>query len=177
VRASFVAAIAFGVFLLMLSRRATANFGNVAGITPKGIDLLKAHEGFRATVYLDQAGIETIGYGHRVLPGEQFGTIDSVEATRILIDDVSAAAAAVRGLVVVPLMPHEFDALTSLVFNIGRTAFANSTLLKRLNADDRKAAAAEFERWVFVTVNGNKQRSAGLAARRSAERKLFEGHA
>ncbi len=161
----------------MLSRRASANFGNVAGISSKGLELLKAHEGFRSTVYLDQAGIETIGYGHRVLPGEEFGTIDSVEATRILIDDVSDAADAVRGLVVVPLMPYEFDALTSLVFNIGRNAFANSTLLRLLNADDRKAAAAEFERWVFVTVKGVKQRSAGLAARRTAERKLFEGKA
>lgn len=161
----------------MLTRRASANFGNVAAISPKGLALLKSHEGFRATVYLDQAGLPTIGYGHRVLPDETFGTIDQVEATQLLIDDVAEATDAVRRLVLVPLMPHELDALVSLVYNIGAGAFGNSTLLKKLNANDRAAAAVEFDRWVFVTVNGAKQRSAGLAARRTAERKLFEGRA
>ena len=32
-----------------------------------GLELLKKSEGFRGQMYLDVAGVPTIGYGHRIL--------------------------------------------------------------------------------------------------------------
>jgi len=67
-----------------------------------------------------------------------------------------------------------FDALASLIFNIGQGNYAPSTLRKNLLRGDLAAAAAEFDRWVFATVKGQKQKLPGLITRRAAERTLFE---
>ena len=37
-----------------------------------GLELLKKSEGFRGRMYLDVAGVPTIGYGHRILATESF---------------------------------------------------------------------------------------------------------
>ena len=66
------------------------------------------------------------------------------------------------------LNQNQFDALVSLVFNIGTGAFARSTLLKRLNVGDYNGAAEAFLMW----------RNAGgkpiLLNRRKREKALFE---
>ncbi len=49
----------------------------------------------------------------------------------------------------VPLNENEKIALTSLIYNIGPNAFIKSTLLKKLNAGDKKGAADEFDRWIY----------------------------
>jgi GH24 family phage-related lysozyme (muramidase) len=75
----------------------------------------------------------------------------------------------VNELVKVPMTQGQFDALVSLVFNIGRAQFATSTLLRLLNVGDKAGAAAQFPRW-------NKQGGvvlAGLTARRELERQRF----
>ncbi len=85
--------------------------------------------------------------------------------------DVAEAERAVEGFVSVPLRLHQFDALVSLVFNIGSTQFKRSTLLKRLNSGDYAGAAQQFNVWCY----DNGKRVPGLAARRERERLLFEG--
>ena len=40
-------------------------------ISEAGLDLIKRSEGFRAEPYRDVAGYATIGYGHKLRPGEQ----------------------------------------------------------------------------------------------------------
>lgn len=87
----------------------------------------------------------------------------------LLRADLGTAEAAVNRLVTVPLTQNQFDALVSLVFNIGEGNFSKSTLLRRLNAGEREAAAGQFGRW-------NKSKGvelAGLTKRRAAERELF----
>ena len=64
---------------------------------------------------------------------------------------------------------NQWAALISFTYNIGITRFRCSTLLKKLNAKDRKGAVAEFMRWVHV----GKKRLPGLVKRREAERDLF----
>lgn len=160
---------------MTMTRKAAANFGNVAAISTKGLTLIKAFEGFEAAAYRDQAGHRTIGYGHKIKTGEAFGVIDEITAGQLLVDDVATATDAVRRLVFTPLAQHEFDALVSFTFNVGVQAFTDSTLLRKLNAGDRAGAAAEFDRWVYVTIGGSKVQSAGLRNRRTAERQLFQG--
>lgn len=144
-----------------------------AKASARGVEAVMQWEQFRAEPYQDQAGHWTIGYGHKILPGESFSWITEAEAENILRNDLAIAERAIHDLVRVPISQTQFDALVSFVFNVGRAAFAESTLLRKLNAGDHDGAAAEFERWRFVTVNGEKVASNGLLRRREHERALF----
>lgn len=138
-------------------------------INRTGLELIKHFEGFRATRYRDKAGHWTIGYGHKIRPGENFTTITEKQAEALLIKDIKYAEGAVKRLVEVPLSPNQYAALVSFVYNLGEGNFANSTLLARLNEGDYHSVPVEMKRWNKV----NKRTSAGLKRRRSAEVKLF----
>jgi lysozyme len=113
-----------------------------------GMELLKRSEGFRATVYLDIAGLPTIGYGHRLLHTDSFANgIDEPQAAQILAADVRDSEQAVQRLVKVPLTQGQFDALVDFVFNLGSGRLASSTLLADLNAGKYDAAAEQILRW------------------------------
>jgi len=138
-------------------------------ISQKGIELIKSFEGFRAVPYKDIAGILTIGFGHKIVAGEVFGAISSLEATAILHRDVQWAVTIINTAVEVTLTQNQFDALCSFTYNVGAHAFATSTLLKLINEDDFAGAAKEFLKW---DIAGNKV-SASLLARRQKEMELF----
>jgi len=140
-------------------------------ISAAGMDLLKRSEGFRNRVYLDVAGLPTIGYGHRLLHPESFpNDIDSAQATELLAADVRDAEQAVERMVKVPLAQSQFDALVDFVFNLGAGRFATSTLLKCLNARRYDEAATELLRW----NRANGQEIPALRVRREAEVKLWQ---
>jgi lysozyme len=146
---------------------------NTRRTSPEGVDAIKRREGFRSDVYDDGAGYPTIGYGHK-LTADEIGKLTQVsfaQASTLLRADLAAAEAAVMRFVTVPLQQSEFDALVSLVFNIGAGAFRRSTLLRRLNAGDRAGTIEQFGRWVFA----NGRRMAGLATRRADEAMQFRG--
>lgn len=71
--------------------------------------------------------------------------------------------------VTVPLQQHQVDALVSFVFNVGGGAFAESTLLRELNAGHYDAVPRELPRW----VKADGKTLAGLVRRRQAEGTLF----
>lgn len=135
----------------------------------KGLDLIRKYEGLRLVAYVCPGGKLTIGYGHTgpdVTTGKK---IDEEEADALLLKDVQHFENAINGMVSVPISQGMFDALISFSFNLGAGSLKSSTLLKKLNADDRKGAADEFLKW-------NKAKGkvlAGLAARRESERELF----
>ncbi|HCJ29398.1 MAG TPA: muraminidase [Pseudomonas sp.] len=138
----------------------------------RGIDLIKSFEGLSLTAYPDPgtgADPWTIGYGHT--KGVKQGMkITENWAEELLRDDLAEFEAAVNGMVKVRLCQHQFDALVSLTFNIGASAFSDSTLLRLLNSGMYDDAALQFQRW--NRAGGNVL--AGLTRRRMAERKLFE---
>lgn len=101
-----------------------------------GLKFIANEEGFVDHVYLCPAGVPTIGYGHVVRPGETRTKVTKEEALELLGQDVRATEDTIAKLVRVPLTQSQFDALVSLVFNIGGGAFAKSTLLRLLNAGD-----------------------------------------
>lgn len=139
-----------------------------------GLNAIKTHESFASVPYRDQAGIWTIGYGHKIESGESFTSLTEQQASALLARDVATAEDAVNASVRVGLSQHQFDALVSFVFNVGTGAFRRSTLLKKINAGD-STAAAEFTRWVYVTKGGKKVQSAGLLNRRQSEVAMFNG--
>ena len=142
-------------------------------ISKKGIDLIKEFEGIRLNAYDDGIGVWTIGIGTirypngvRVKHGDKI-TIEQAE--QYLKHDLDSFENIINTKVKVPLTQNQFDALASLVYNIGATNFSNSTLLKKLNAKDYAGAADQFLRWNRA---GGKVMN-GLVRRREAERKLF----
>jgi lysozyme len=83
------------------------------------LDLIRHFEGLSLTGYLDPIGIPTIGYG-RTGPVAVVGKrITLSEADALLDEDVARHAQIVRDQITVPLTQGEFDALASLVFNLG----------------------------------------------------------
>jgi lysozyme len=137
-------------------------------VSPRLADFVAGWEGFRPTAYRCPAGVWTIGYGSTagVGPGD---VITRAEALDRLMTHMEGDAGAVDRLVITALEPHERDALISLTYNIGRAAFAHSTLLRVLNGGDKAGAAAQMLRW---TRSGGAL-SPGLIKRRAAERRLF----
>jgi len=97
------------------------------------------------------------------------------QADYLLQRDVAQTALFLRSVTPVALNQSQFDALVSFIFNVGQGNYAESTLRKKLHAGDYAGAAAEFDRWIYGTVNGKKQKLNGLITRRAAERALFEG--
>ena len=141
-------------------------------VSENGIALIKQYEGFSPLPYLCPAGKPTIGYGHVIKPKERYpeSGITVSDAEALLKSDVEFAEQAINRLVRTKLKQAQFDALVSLVFNIGAGAFEHSTLLKCLNKEDHANAAKQFLRWVFAA--GKKM--PGLVLRRQAELKLFQ---
>ncbi len=128
-------------------------------------------EGFRSKAYVDLAGIPTIGYG--TTEGVKMGdTITKEEAEQRLIREIgSKFHPAIASCVKVPLYQHEYDAYTSLVYNIGGANFCKSTLVKVLNQSQYTEACNQIIRW--NRVKGEVVQ--GLVNRREEERKMCLG--
>lgn len=147
-----------------------------------GIDLIKAfeslHDGNPKTSLvepmLDPVGIPTIGYGCTIYPDGKRVTLDDEAITLEQCDDLLSHSLAeaegyVNSLVTVPLTQNQFDALVSLVYNIGGANFKSSTLLAKLNAKCYSCAAEQFPRWNLSHGKVLK----GLTNRRFQEKILF----
>lgn len=162
--------VAAGVVLLVVLAVYHDEVGDAAIAAVVNVrDFIKGLEGFSADAFDDdKAGTpeveRSIGYGHQIT-----GKETTQDPEQLLSHDIAAAEAAVARWVVVPLTANQRAALISFVYNVGVTAFAKSTLLRKLNAGDYAGAAAEFDRWVYSGGNV----AQGLVARRSRERQLF----
>jgi lysozyme len=137
-----------------------------------GLAFIRDHEGCELVAYPDPgSGGEpwTIGVGHTggVKPSD---TCTMAQAMQWLKEDVQEAERHVNRLVKVELSQDQFDALVSLVFNIGGGNFERSTLLKKINARNFDGAAEEFPRWNRAAGKV----MAGLTKRRHAEQSLFQ---
>jgi lysozyme len=141
----------------------------------KCLELIRRFEGFRSKAYRCPAGVWTIGYGStRYADGTHVNQSDppitETQADEIMRATLGEYERAVDRYVSVFVNQNEFDALVDFAYNAGAKNLLNSTLLKKLNAGDRKGAAKEFERWVYA----DGQILGGLVRRRMAERVLFE---
>ena len=139
-------------------------------LSEAGFEFLKAQEGVRTTVYLDSRRLPTVGIGHLVLqadglvPGD---TITDDQVQQFFDKDSAWDTDAINRLVTAPLNQNQFDALFSLVYNIGSSNFAKSHVLAYLNQGSYQAAADAFLAWQFA---GGRPI---LKARRQRERALF----
>lgn len=155
------------VMTILGSLRAPKVRGRTARI--KDLNMIKAHEGLRLEAYMPtKRDVPTIGYGH-THTARMGQVITEAQAEHLLRQDVQWVEGVLNSLVEVPLNQNQYDALGSFVYNIGGTAFANSTLLRVLNGGDYSGAADQLLRW-------DKQKGRtlrGLTRRRREERALF----
>ncbi|ATO57110.1 lysozyme [Bartonella sp. 1-1C] len=142
-------------------------------ISSEGLALIKQWEGLRLNAYKDAIGVWTIGYGHTNSAGKPLVyegmTITEKQAEKLLCKDLRQFENAVERAVTVPLTDEQFAALVSFCYNVGTTAFSNSTLLKKLNKGEYEAVPSELQKW---TKAGGK-RLHGLVHRRAAEAGLW----
>lgn len=136
-----------------------------------GVYHVKQSEGISYVSYPDPAtggAPWTICYGHtgpEVKPGMR---VDQAQCDRWLGEDLRDAEYHVQRLVKISLTQGEYDAYVSFVFNVGPYNFAQSTMLRKLNAGDRVGACKEFPRWVYA----NKKVLNGLKVRRYEEQAM-----
>jgi len=128
-------------------------------------------EGYRSTAYIPIPGdVPTIGFG--TTDGVKMGdSIDPVKALQRKITDVQKFEGALKQCVTVPLHQREYDSYLSLAYNIGPTAFCNSTLVRLLNQARYEEACTQILRW--NRAGGRVVQ--GLVNRREAEYKQCIG--
>lgn len=141
----------------------------------KCIDLIKQFEGFFKDAYLCPAGVPTIGWGSTMwADGKKvkLGEVISMEnAEKLLIWELTNKQHCLNKL---NLNQNQFDAICSLVYNIGVGNFMKSTLYKKalLNPND-PTIRDEFMKWNKARVKGVLTPLKGLTRRREQEANLY----
>ncbi len=171
----------------MLSSTAARPGAVAAGslnFSQKGIDLLKSIEQLATQPYDDQTGKKitswvkgaTIGYGHLIAQSE-WGTykngITEAQATALFKSDLNPFVSSVKTNVTAKVTQNEFDAMVIFVFNIGRSAFASSSVLKLVNNPSAKTSYPSLEAAWKAWNKSQGKVSAGLTNRRNAEWNIY----
>lgn len=152
----------------------------------KGLNLIRHYEGIVTKNGLaipyqgaaDAAGVLTIGWGHKMSAQEKVSmkngiTLDAAEA--LFQKDVASHSKGITTDVAVALDQDQFDALSSFVFNLGKSILTTgnsggkTTLLKELNLGKYENAAMQMH--LFCNSNGGF--TAGLFYRRLTETLMF----
>lgn len=118
-------------------------------LSAAGFVAVLTNEGYSEKAYPDPvhgAAVPTIGFG--TTEGVKLGDrTDPVAAANRALRDVATMEGRLKGCVFVPLHQYEYDAYVELSYNIGITAFCNSTIVKRLNVGEYAAACDAILMW------------------------------
>lgn len=145
-------------------------------ISEKGLAIIKGHEAFRSKPYKDSVGKPTIGYGFTYYLDGKPVKLSDPEITQAQADMILRQLIATDFQRFVPtnVNQNQFDALVSLIYNIGVNNFNNSTLKKKVIANPNDPTiASEFAKWDKGRVNGVLTEIKGLTNRRKAEAELY----
>lgn len=140
----------------------------VLALSVAGLAMIAGYEGLRTEAYLDVARVPTICYGH-IKTAKLGQTKSKEECVTLLAEEAQEYVAGVHRLTTVPLTQGQTDALVSFTYNVGLSAYSNSTLRRKLNAGDYCGAARELPRW--NKAGGKAWR--GLTLRRAEEQRRF----
>lgn len=138
----------------------------VRKISREGIVLIKSFEGFRPRAVQRAEGGWIIGYGH-TLSAREGATVSEGDAELLLRYDLLPIEKSVNDAAAGAVNQHQFDALVSFGFSVGRERFETSDVLARLIGGAPGEAAEAMMAWPAADAP-----SAGLR-RRAAERALF----
>ncbi len=159
-------------------------------LSPQGRAFIEGYEARIPTAYKDSAGKWTIGIGHLItdeehrtgdividglaIPWPTAGLTD-VRMDALFAQDLAPREHALDDLLTSAPTQQQYDAMLSLLFNIGEANFATSTVRRKFNAGDYEHAADA------ILLFHNKRNpvthaleySEGLMKRRVAEREMF----
>jgi lysozyme len=143
-------------------------------VDTKGLKFISQEEGLRLKPYLDSVGIPTIGIGATYYESGIRVKITDAPITKeralsLFSNLLKHYEMAVWSNTRDDINQNQFNALASLCFNIGVSAFKGSTLLKKVNKNPLdKSITTSFCAWRNA---GNKKGL--LLARRQREAQLY----
>lgn len=124
-----------------------------------GINFLATEEGLRLKPYLDVVGIPTIGIGMTYYPDTgkrvtmQDKPLTKEQVISMFAKIVKPYETAVWSVTRDDINQNQFNALTSLCYNIGVNGFKNSTVVKRVNKNPADPQIADaFLMWIKPAV-------------------------
>ena len=137
-----------------------------------GEKLIKNFESCKLTAYkADNAEkYYTIGWGHYGVDVKKDMKISKETADNLFRNDIKYFENCVNSCLKVKITQSMFNALVSFTYNVGFSAFKNSTLLKYINKKQFTKASKEFKKW---NKCGGKVLN-GLVKRRLLEQTEFE---
>lgn len=138
-----------------------------AGAVALAVPVVIYFEGEVLHGYRDPVGIVTACVGHTETAKMRKYT--KAECEELLYRDLLKHADALD-CINHPMTDAQKAAFLSFAFNVGKSKFCSSTLVRKANAGDMRGACAELSRW---TMAGGKELP-GLVKRRAAERELCE---
>lgn len=139
-----------------------------------GINKLVELEGLKLNAYKDSGNIWTIGIGNTFYAdGSKVKEGDAVtkeQAYSLFHLIATKFEKTVNDNVKKPITQNQFNSLFCFCYNVGKTAFENSTLLKLINNNPKDAnIAKEFLKWNKIA----RVESKGLTNRRIKESALY----
>lgn len=135
-------------------------------------------EGLQTHAYLDIGGVPTVcfGYTGKDIDMNKIYTVD--ECRTKLVAQIQAKSKGVLECINVPIKQNEYDAYTIFSYNVGVSAFCNSSSVKALNAGNHTVACNLLANnpngspnWSYVKGKYIK----GLQARRQYEKAMCLG--
>jgi lysozyme len=152
----------------------------------KGIELIHSFENCAEKKndgwiypYRCPVGIPTIGWGNTYYPDGKRVTMEDKPITQQQADELFKTILykfedSVNYLITSKVNQNMFDACIVFSYNCGRGAFAESTLLKRINNNPLDPTIRDaFMMWVDGTVDGKLVKLLGLVRRRKDEADLY----
>ncbi|OOF80230.1 lysozyme [Rodentibacter caecimuris] len=137
-----------------------------------GMEIIGNAEGCRRDPYQCPSDVLTVGIGSTEASGEKINPNKRYTDKEIAdrwANDLRIAEHCVNQYGNGSNLPQgTFDAMTSIVFNVGCGAMRKSTMFRKANAGDYVGACHELPKWVYA--GGKKLR--GLEIRREKERAL-----
>lgn len=124
-------------------------------LSKRGEDFIKSWEKLRLRACDDGTGVMTIGWGHVMSRAEQAHVVQPISpqmAEEMFQSDVGKAEAPLLRDMSVPgfasLGQNQYDALVSIIFEVGYGNYKGSALRQMLLSGDANIEL-QFERWVY----------------------------
>lgn len=146
------------------------------------------HEKRARRAYKDSADKWTIGIGHLIADAERAtgnikigdevvrwasATLTDAQIDKLFEQDLAPREAALTRMLSRKPTQEEFDAMLSLMFNIGQGRFATSSVRRLFNIGATIDTADAFRLFNKETIKGVKRVNEGLRKRREQERAMF----
>lgn len=138
-----------------------------------GLIALAIAEGFSALPYKDTAGVVGNGFGNTQINPDKPVTVP--QALADLDANSRIAQAGVRSCITTDVTQGQFDAYTSIAYNIGTSAFCKSSIAHYANEGNKQASCDSIMKFVYVAKKDCRIQANncyGIFKRRESERSI-----